>query len=48
MLHLYTGYKITDKPISDMTPLQYRAILEITSIINDYKMKNKKNLMVVV
>ena len=40
-LHLYTGYKITDKPISEMTLLQYQAILRITEEIVEYKRKNK-------
>ena len=41
LLHLFTEYKITDKPISDMTPLQYQAILIIAEQIMKYKHRNK-------
>jgi len=41
VLHLYTDYKITDKSIGDMTPLQYNAILIITEEIMKFKHKNK-------
>ena len=41
LLHLYTDYKITDKPIEDMTALQYNAVLIILDEIMKYKQDNK-------
>ena len=38
-MHLYTGYKITDKAIGDMTRTQYTAILIITDEISKKKKK---------
>lgn len=46
ILHLYTDYKITEKPIMDMTSLQYHAILTIANEINKFKMKNKPVVVV--
>ena len=40
ILHLYTNYKITDRPVCDMTVLQYQAILRITEEIMKYKQNN--------
>lgn len=45
-LHLFTDYKLTDKPISDMTVLQYTAIMQITNKIIEFK-QNNKPLMVI-
>lgn len=45
-MHLYTDYKITNKPLSDMTVLQYNAIFKITDEI--MKFKNGKKPMVVI
>ena len=41
VLHLYTDYKITYKPIKEMTAVQYCAILAITEQIMKFKTKNK-------
>ena len=38
---MYSNYKITDKPLSELTLLQYNAVLEITNQIIKYKQKNK-------
>lgn len=41
LLHLYTDYKITDKPLSEMTLLQYSAVFKIADEIMRWKHKNK-------
>jgi hypothetical protein len=41
LLHLYTNYRITEKPIKDMTLLQYNATLKIAEEIMKYKQDNK-------
>lgn len=41
LLHLFTGYKITDKPISDMTALQYLAVMRIAGEISKFKSDNE-------
>lgn len=46
LLHLHTNYTITDKPIQDMTPLQYQAIVIIASLINRFKTKNKPMVVI--
>lgn len=46
LLHLYTNYKITDKPVEDMTLLQYNAILKITDEIIKFKMNNKPMVVI--
>lgn len=46
LLHIFTNYKITDKPVSNMTMLQYCAIMQITEQVMKFKMKNKP-LMVI-
>lgn len=46
ILHLYTGYKITDKPLQEMTLIQYNAILVITKIIAEFKRKNKPMVVI--
>lgn len=43
---MYTNYKITDKPIEDMTLLQYNAILIITEEIMKYKHNNKPMVVI--
>lgn len=43
---MYTGYKITEKSVSDMTMLQYNAVLIIAD--NIQKFKSKKKPMVVI
>lgn len=40
-MHLYTDYKITNKPLSDLTLLQYNAIAEIMNQIIKFKYDNK-------
>ena len=46
VLHLYTGYKLTDKPISDMTVLQYSAVLKIAEEIMKFKNGNKPMVVI--
>lgn len=46
LLHLYTNYKITDKPVEDMTLLQYNAILTITDEIIKFKTNNKPMVVI--
>jgi hypothetical protein len=41
VLHMYTDYKITEKSVSDMTMLQYNAILIIANNIQKFKGKKK-------
>lgn len=41
ILHLYTDYKITDKPLIDLTLIQYNAVMIISDEIRKYKSKNK-------
>ena len=43
---MFTDYKITDKPIAEMTVIQYNAILIIADEIQ--KWKSKKKPMVVI
>lgn len=45
-MHIYTDYKITNKPLSDMTLLQYNAILKITDEIIRFKSDNKPLVVV--
>ena len=40
-LHIHTNYRITDKSFSDMTTIQYQAVLIIAEEIRKYKSKNK-------
>ena len=46
LLHIYTNYKITNKDISDMTVIQYQAIIKITDEIIKFKQKNKAQAVV--
>jgi hypothetical protein len=46
MLHIYTDYKITDKPLSDLTVLQYQAILLIMEAVAKFKLKNKPMVVI--
>ncbi len=46
ILHLYTDYKITDKPIGDMTLLQYNAILRISEELMRFKINNKPMVVI--
>ena len=46
LLHLYTGYKITNKDLKDLTPLQYKVIMEITNEIMKFKKKNKPMVVI--
>lgn len=40
-MHLYTNYKISDKPLADLTLIQYKAIMYIIENISEWKNKNK-------
>jgi hypothetical protein len=46
ILHLYTGYKITDKSIEDMTLLQYNAVFIIAEQIQRFKTRNKPMVVI--
>lgn len=41
MLHLTTDYKITNKDLKDLTPLQYFALLIISEKIFEWKKESK-------
>ena len=43
---MFTNYKITDKPMEDMTILQYAAIIRITNEIRKYKYDNKPMVVI--
>jgi hypothetical protein len=43
---MYTNYKITEKSISDMTLLQYNAIVIIADTIQKFKGKNKPMVVI--
>lgn len=46
ILHMYTGYRITEKSIEDMTLLQYNAIIVIAEQIQKFKMNKKPMVMI--
>lgn len=46
LLHLLTNYTITDKPIKDMTLLQYHAIVVITNKLMKYKYDNSPMVVI--
>ena len=43
---MYTDYKITDKPIEDMTVLQYQSIIIIAEEIRNFKWENKPMVVI--
>jgi hypothetical protein len=43
---MYTNYKLTDKPLGELTIIQYKAIMIIAQQITEWKNKHKPMVVI--